>query len=310
MKMISPDYYTEFSCIADKCKHNCCIGWEIDIDDDTYEYYRNINGDFGKKLISGIGTDGGIPHFILSENERCPFLNNGNLCDIITNIGEQSLCRICADHPRYRSFFSDRTEIGLGLCCEAAGKIILSRSEKTHLIELENDGAEEFIFDDEDVFFNLRNQIFDILQNRKLSVNMRIENMLEIFDVSFPQKSYTEWAMIFKGLERLDGEWDKYLDMLSMLDGDDFSGCETAFEQLLIYFIYRHLSGGLDDGMICERALFAVLGYYIIHAMCCAYCHSVGSVEIDDITEIARMYSAEIEYSEDNTNRLLEILKG
>ena len=34
MRIIAPDYYREFHCIADKCRHSCCIGWEIDIDAD------------------------------------------------------------------------------------------------------------------------------------------------------------------------------------------------------------------------------------------------------------------------------------
>ena len=37
MKIYVPDYYSEFSCIADKCSDNCCIGWEIDIDENSLE---------------------------------------------------------------------------------------------------------------------------------------------------------------------------------------------------------------------------------------------------------------------------------
>ena len=33
MKVVVPNYYNQFKCIAEKCHHNCCIGWEIDIDD-------------------------------------------------------------------------------------------------------------------------------------------------------------------------------------------------------------------------------------------------------------------------------------
>ena len=33
-----PDYFKEFSCIAGACKDSCCLGWEIDIDEDSYEY--------------------------------------------------------------------------------------------------------------------------------------------------------------------------------------------------------------------------------------------------------------------------------
>lgn len=34
-----PSYYGDFHCIGGSCKDSCCIGWEVDIDEDTYEYY-------------------------------------------------------------------------------------------------------------------------------------------------------------------------------------------------------------------------------------------------------------------------------
>ena len=49
MKIVKPDYYDSFRCIADKCRHSCCIGWEIDIDEDTLDLYENIPGDFGDR---------------------------------------------------------------------------------------------------------------------------------------------------------------------------------------------------------------------------------------------------------------------
>ena len=52
MKQIYPNYYDHFTCIADKCKHNCCIGWEIDIDDDTMDIYDSIGGEFGNISIA------------------------------------------------------------------------------------------------------------------------------------------------------------------------------------------------------------------------------------------------------------------
>ena len=50
MKLFAPDYYKYFSCIADKCGHSCCVGWEIDIDADTLEYYRSVKGTLGKRM--------------------------------------------------------------------------------------------------------------------------------------------------------------------------------------------------------------------------------------------------------------------
>ncbi len=46
-----PSYYESFSCIADQCEDTCCAGWEIDIDDETFEYYKSVKGDFGRELI-------------------------------------------------------------------------------------------------------------------------------------------------------------------------------------------------------------------------------------------------------------------
>ena len=133
MKLMAPYYYPAFRCIADKCRHSCCIGWEIDIDPDTRERYRRIPGAFGARLNAAI-DDGEVSAFRLGADERCPMLNNNGLCDLITTLGEDALCQICADHPRFRNFFADRTEIGLGLCCEEAARLILSREEPMALI--------------------------------------------------------------------------------------------------------------------------------------------------------------------------------
>ena len=126
MQHTYPDYYPQFSCIAGRCRHNCCIGWEIDVDEDTLASYRRIGGEMGKRLCASISGDGDAPHFLLGAHERCPFLNEKNLCDLILYGGEDMLCQICRDHPRYRSFFSERTEIGVGLCCEEAARLILT----------------------------------------------------------------------------------------------------------------------------------------------------------------------------------------
>ena len=44
--MIVPAYYEEFQCVADACRHNCCIGWKIDIDEETAARYQKIPGNW------------------------------------------------------------------------------------------------------------------------------------------------------------------------------------------------------------------------------------------------------------------------
>ena len=126
MVHVFPNYYKDFQCIGGSCKHNCCIGWEIDIDPDTLAFYDTVPGEFGTRLKACISHDG-APHFRLDTKDRCPFLNQRNLCDIILTLGEEHICGICTDHPRFRNELPGRIETWLGLCCEEAARLILSQ---------------------------------------------------------------------------------------------------------------------------------------------------------------------------------------
>ena len=99
MKLYAPEYYRQFACIADKCSHNCCIGWEIDIDPDTMRKYRSLTDGYGGRIIKTIDeTD--TPHFRLAVGERCPHLDERGLCRIISSLGDGYLCDICREAGR------------------------------------------------------------------------------------------------------------------------------------------------------------------------------------------------------------------
>lgn len=312
MPLYAPDYYTEFKCAADKCRHNCCIGWEIDIDAESLDFYKSVTGRLGERLKENI-TGGATPCFKLKNDGRCPFLNSNNLCDIITELGEHRLCQICADHPRFRNVFKNRTEIGLGLSCEAAAELILTRHEKTEIICL--DGVEATLTDTEKAFLNLRERIFAAVQDRSKGFAERAERVLDIVGAKPTNKSTKKWADIFLELERLDSDWTTELSNLKDTDCADTDILKTEkwelfFEQLLIYFIFRHLHDGLFDGCIPERVAFSVLSCRMIQAICAAEYNKNGKLDTDYALDICRMYSAEIEYSDSNIDTLLEILNN
>lgn len=264
MKLVAPSYYKKFKCIADKCKHSCCIGWEIDVDADTDEYYKTVGGELGRRLAESIDRCADTPHFKLCDGERCPFLDKNGLCDIISELGEGALCQICADHPRFRNFYSDRTEIGLGLCCEAAAEIVLCEKDTVTLVTLSDDGEDDQTDTDDEIFFNMREKILSIVQNRDKNIAERICDLLDEFDLSMPEKTVSEWANVFLSLERLDAEWETRLIKAKGLSKWPAYENEIECEQLLVYFIYRHLADGLFDGMMDERIKFSILSLDII----------------------------------------------
>ena len=297
MKIYAPNYYSGFKCIADKCKHSCCIGWEIDIDKDTLLYYNSLSTPFGKEINNSITCTDGVYHFKLDNNERCPHLNSSNLCNIITNLGKYSLCQICRDHPRFRNFFDEREEIGLGLCCEEAARIILSEEDKFHLIPDDNT--------DENSFFSFRKELFDVISNRKLNINTRLQKILELNSITLPDISIKRWFGLLSTLEALDSNWTKILKDAASSEYESINVLTPLhIENLFTYFIYRHLPCGYENNNYKPPIAFAYVSILIINELC-SY---LGYKEINDIIEICRMYSSEIEYSEENLYLILNLL--
>ena len=312
MRLISPDYYPQFRCIADKCRHSCCIGWEIDIDASAREAYRRVPGDFGARLNAAI-EDSEVSSFRLGEGERCPMLNATGLCDLITELGEESLCQICADHPRFRNFYADRTEIGLGMCCEEAARLILSQEEPMRLIFLEDDGADDEPNEEEANLLALRTALICIMQNETQPLAARLDRLLAAVDFTIPERN---WAAVYRDLERLDSTWDHCLNLLvprglsdRPLDpigatSKEAKSMQRAWSNFTVYLLYRHLPGALSDDDIPGRVAFCVLSTRVLMALCASH----ESCTLADCIEFARMYSAEIEYSEDNIAALLDAL--
>ncbi len=181
--ILQPNYYDKFKCIAEKCKDNCCIGWEIDIDKTTFNKYMSLKGALGKRLKDEIATENGVHYFRLKENDRCPFLNKDNLCDIICEMGENGLCQICNDHPRYYNSYGDITEKGLGLACEEACRIILTQNTPTYIID--STTKAKFTPDNfDDIYleylYKIRAIIIDILQNKDYKLTARLASIIKL----------------------------------------------------------------------------------------------------------------------------------
>lgn len=305
MKTFIPNYYKDFKCIAQKCKHNCCIGWEIDIDEDTLSYYENLKGKFSRKIKQGIESNDDCACFRLDGKGRCAFLNEKNLCDIILNLGEESLCQICSDHPRFRNYYSNRIEMGLGLCCEEAGRIILEQNVPFSLVMLSDDGCEDDNNDTE--FWDFRERLFKFLNDNTISLGEKIKIYSTYCDIKVPEFSKDKWVDLYLSLERLDDYWSVVLNQLKDSDisnviiPDEYN---KHFENLIKYFTYRHITVENDSEMI----YFILTSYHMIELLCKMHIKNYGDLTSEDIIEYCRLYSSEIEYSDENIYKIIEVM--
>lgn len=135
MKVLKPDYYEKFQCIANDCNDSCCIGWSISIDKKSYNKYKKISGEFGKILNKNISKNRinnsdlnyGKMKLILG---KCSFLNEDNLCNIYINLGEKSLCNTCKTYPRLINKNREICEKNLTLSCPEVARLIISIKDK------------------------------------------------------------------------------------------------------------------------------------------------------------------------------------
>ena len=300
MKEAVPNYYHKFKCIASRCKNNCCIGWEIDIDEDTMMLYDSLETPLGEKIRASITGD--VPHFELKDGDRCPMLLENGLCEIISEYGEDAICDICYLHPRFRNFYSGFVETGLGLACEEAARIVLLETEKFSINV--PDGA--LLSKEEKDFFEKREEILVRLSDRSISIYERFSHFAEKFGFEF-KFSLDDLCKTYLSLERLDDAWT---DKISGLAGTKFCGDifkedshQIVFEQLAVYFVFRHLNKALETGEYAKIVKFALVGCYFIGAMF----QNEKDLSCEKMIDIVRMYSAEIEYCTENTEAVMNI---
>ena len=295
MLIVTPGFYDRFSCIASRCAHSCCVGWEIDVDAKTRSFYASVPGKLGEELASVISR-GPEPHFILQEGERCPFLRKDGLCRIILDLGKDALCDICREHPRFYNRFPGREERGLGLCCEEALRLLLS--EKDFSLTEKNDGKEEGRDLWREELAALRANIFDIMKERNCSFLSRLEKAFALLGETSPAFESKQWAASFLTLERMDDSWTGMLQKLTCDRGGKLDGQlkDTRYEKLFCYLIYRHFISADDLEQARDLLFFCAIGTLLVAAL--------DRAEPTLCDEHIRLFSAEIEYSDENVGKI------
>ncbi|MBR2650814.1 MAG: flagellin lysine-N-methylase [Clostridia bacterium] len=307
MDFFAPIYYTSFRCIADKCRHSCCIGWDIPIDGKAFELYNSSTAPAVRMLRERIVDINGELYIGMNEDGRCPMLTRSGLCSLISELGDAALCQTCRRHPRFINVVGNRCEVGLGISCEAACELVLL-SDKPHSLlnipelsrewcEVAGDEGDEPLpytaIEDRDA------AILTVENSSTLAEALR--RLSDKYSVSTDIHTDDEWIDIFLGLECLDPEWRNTLLQMPCAKASDFPEKELILKNLLKYLIYRHTAEAEYYDDFRARLGFCMLGAYIVELLisCCGVSDKYGALEI------ARKYSSETEYSETNTDELI-----
>lgn len=328
-----PSYIKEFHCIADKCSDTCCAGWEIVLDEDALECYEQTEGSFGKRLRQEIKRDGEEAYFALTREKRCPFLDEHNLCEIYQELGEDALCDICTEHPRFYNWVGDYTEKGLGLCCEEAERLMFAEKAPMYL-EIHRDGDEEEISDDLKVLLQIRAEAMSILQDRELEFEERMQEFLAYMEsvqlalegqegreemaAGLTDKNAQELLAFFRKLDFLDQRFVENLKNaqdnceniltqgLKLLREDKERLYE--WEHVAVYFLYRYMTEAVYDSDVLTRSRLVAVCLKMLALLAGQIALTEGYTE-QKRDELLRMFSREIEYCPENMEAVFEAIR-
>jgi lysine-N-methylase len=106
----TPQYAQRFACIGSACEDTCCQGWQVPVDEATFERYHNlapgplptlIAASLEQKSAAQAAKNPAVFAIIrMTAENRCPMLSADRLCRIQSAYSAELLSHTCATYPR------------------------------------------------------------------------------------------------------------------------------------------------------------------------------------------------------------------
>lgn len=299
MKIIKPNFFDEFHCLANNCKNTCCANWEIEIDNKSLLKYSNT-----KKLenIDDYSIKKNKNYIFKTQNNRCIFLDDDNLCKIVKKYGDKYLCEICNEFPRFYINLKTYRFVGLGLDCEKVVEIVLNLN---NAISFNISETNKKFDTNEDKRFIKFNEILSLtkkysyfydfvinylnLSNIKDSLN-NFDFIYETFNIKKIQNINFEW---------LNGDSKKLFTYTinNFIHKQNFS--DIALKNLFICFLYKHY---FDNRIKSNEK--TIIKYSIFMAICC---DSLVNLNNHNITENISKFVRQVEDNFENIKLLFNL---
>ncbi len=148
----TPDYYPEFSCKADKCRHTCCSTWRIPVS--KKEYQKLITMECSEDLNRRVQSAFVIPETVNDDVYRyvsfnwlgqCPIQEKG-LCSLHAEKGEGYLPKVCKLYPRSLKKVGVHNVASCSSSCERIIEMLYERKD-LHIISIEMEAENELFYE-------------------------------------------------------------------------------------------------------------------------------------------------------------------
>ena len=308
-----PAHFEAFRCIADRCPDSCCKEWEVLVDEDTAQYYLQLQGNLGEDLRRYLHQDAEGDWYLRIEDRRCPMWRRDGLCRIQAALGHDALCETCREFPRLTHDYGDFVERGLELSCPEAARLIFAQPNAPW-VEQEISGGEAPDYDpmDMQLLRDSREKMLSILADTSCSVQESLvlgllygyqaqseldggegawdEDGALLFarGLAKPAEA-SELVEFYKELEILTPAWRHRLEHPAAAIRWD-----ERLRTLAIYGVQRYWLQTISDFDLVGRVKMIIASCLLVHAL--------GG----DLVQTAQLYAKEIENNADNLDAILK----
>lgn len=202
MHYLAVDLLYDFQCIADACPNTCCAGWNIAIDEKTYQKMVENEEILGIAADDWLEKKDKIYFSILDNERRCRMLNEKNLCNVVLKLGSKYLSDTCTCYPRIISRYGSVMEGNIQVSCP---EVIRRLMEKENVqFQFNEDKEPALPYQHTQLYLYesaVRSSIVNILQHpSNITLNARLFVSYNILDKAI--QLYQEKQLDFNTLKK------------------------------------------------------------------------------------------------------------
>ena len=135
-----------------------------------------------------------------------------------------------------------------------------------------------------------------------------LPDQLEVLDESWPLQLEIYRDLLYG--HGADAYSFKKAQVLELWNSREDHWMETESEQIMVYFLFTYLCGAVYDGDILSKVKMAVVSSLILRELeaACQIGAEQSAITLEDRARIAWKYSRELEHSDQNLNRMEEMM--